>query len=510
MGLASLFVVSALAAAPAPARITHGVATGDVGPHSAVVWARGSGPGRLEVVAVHDEGPASNPVFVTVDASTDYTGHVRLEHLKPDQPYAALVTFVAADGGRSAAIQARFRTAPRKHAARPLRLAFGGDLGGQGRCRVVTEDGTELGYPVLSAVADVHPHLFLLNGDAIYADDTCEAEGRAPREGEAPWRNVPGEYRSVADPGLDWTDASAVQESYWAHWRYNRADAHAQALLARVPLLAQWDDHEVINDFGGEWTTWNPASDDRPGYSTLVSAGRDAFYHYNPLDAGLVEPGGIYRSFRWGKDAEIFLVDARSYRSPNRAPDTKDKTLLGRAQLDWLVSGLVESKATWKIVSVDVPLSVPTGTNAETWGSDGWADGLPDGRTPDGSVGTGFEGELHELLRSLDEAEVKNLVFLTTDVHFAQLARYRLDLDGDGVALQLHELISGPLSAYAADVRAPDPSFGPEILYAEGGFFNFGVVNVRRESRRVRTLSLEIRDANGLVRPGSRLELVAE
>lgn len=488
-------------AAPA---ITHGVASGDVGPHSAVVWARASGPGRLEVIAIHDSGPASDPVFVSVDASTDFTGHVRLEDLKADTPYAFLVTHIDAEGVRSAPVTGRFRTAPRKGQVRPLRLAWGGDLGGQGRCRVLTDAG-ERGYPTLGAVADAHPTLFLMNGDAIYADDDCPADGAPPRDGEAPWRNVPGDFPSVSDPGVDWTDASALQEIYWAHWRYNRADAHSQRLLSTVPMLAQWDDHEVINDFGGEWTTWNPGTDSRPGYSNLVSAGRDAFIHYNPLDVGRVTPGGVYRSFRWGRDAEIFLVDARSFRSPNRAPDGREKTLLGKEQLRWLVDGVIHSGATWKILSIDVPLSVPTGTNAEQWGRDGWADGLAEG-----SVGTGFEGELRELLLAFDAAEVKNLVFITTDVHFAQVTRYRVDLDDDGLPLVFHEAISGPLSAYAADVRPSDPSFAPQVLYAEGGLFNFGVLDIRREGRGAPTLTIEIRDAQGQVRPGSRHKLVAE
>ena len=80
------------------------------------------------------------------------------------------------------------------------------------------------------------------------------------------------------------------------------------------------------------------------------------------------EPYRIYRSFRWGRQAELFLLDARSYRSLNDLPDRADneKTLLGREQLDWLRGGLARSSATWKIVSTDVPLSIPTGTRVSS------------------------------------------------------------------------------------------------------------------------------------------------
>ena len=70
---------------------------------------------------------------------------------------------------------------------------------------------------------------------------------------------------------------------------------------------------------------------------------------YAPIDPSPEEPYRVYRSFRWGTDLELFLLDARSYRSRNDLADTPDahKTLLGRAQLAWLKRGVAESTATW-------------------------------------------------------------------------------------------------------------------------------------------------------------------
>ena len=48
---------------------------------------------------------------------------------------------------------------------------------------------------------------------------------------------------------------------------------------------------------------------------------------------------------------------------------------IGKTQLDWLLDGLTRSDATWKIVSSDVPVSVPTGSQADLYGHDSFADG---------------------------------------------------------------------------------------------------------------------------------------
>src|SRR5215211_5817284 len=247
-------------------------------------------------------------------------------------------------------------------------------------------------------------------------------------------------------------------------------------------MVAQWDDHEVINDFGARWTYLNEATRGRPGYPNLVAAGRAAFRAYSPI----APRRRIYRSLRLGRHIELFALDARTYRSRNEAPDGPAKTLLEPAQLRWLENGLARSRATWKIVSTDVPLSIPTGSNPGVFGFDGWV---------------GFRRERDALLRFLDRRNVRNVVFVVTDVHFAQNIRYVVDADGDGDRLRFHELVDGPLAAIRLLPVALDPSAGGTSLYAEGGIFNFGYLRVSRAGR----LIYDVRDVDGRPRPGSRL-----
>ncbi len=480
----------------AAATMTHGVAVGDVTASSAVIWSRSSAapdlPDLPEMLVELGESPAlTNPRVLRARAiaEDDFTARVTVDGLEPNTIYHYRVRFDASEPTTG-----WFRTAPSPSTVASLRFIVMGDLGGHGYCR---EEGT--GYAVFSAMEELEPDFLIANGDMIYADSECVAE-RA--EGG---RNIPGDFPKIDDPSVDWSDASAVREVYLAHWRYNRADPHFQSLLSKTSMYSQWDDHEVINDFGAAWPTLTAAIE-RDGYPTLVREGRAALFDFHPMRRHPVEPDRIYRSFRWGQDAELFLLDARSYRSLNDLADRphNQKTLLGREQLDWLKRGLAGSDAVWKIVSTDVPLSIPTGSQAHLFGRDAFADGTD----ADYSARTGFERELTELLMHLDRENVENIVFVTTDVHFATSLRYQTDVDGDGDRLLFHELVSGPLSAGKSPPQDPDPTFQPHILYAEGDLFNFSFVRIERRDG-VSHLLADIRDETGAVRFGSSLTLAA-
>ncbi len=437
--------------------ITHGAAVGEVTDRSAVVWARSSAPAEMVVEYATDKVARARS-----EAARDFTARVKLENLEPGTRYRYRVHFES-DAESSAMVEGSFRTAPSSETPGEVKFVVGGDLGGHGFCRDATS-----GYSFFDRMRELGPDFFVANGDLIYADSDCP-EAR-PDGG----RNVPGDFLRIDDPAVDWTDADSVREIYLAHWRYNRADPSFQRFLLEVPVYSQWDDHEVINDFGAPWPLLRSAPE-RPGFPVLVRAGREALFDFHPLWPNAEEPERIYRSFRWGASVELFLLDARSYRSANDREDSEAKTLLGRAQLDWLKNGLTSSTATWKIVSSDVPLSIATGSRAEVLGRDAFADG-----DPADAPRTGSETELRELLTHLDREKVKNVVVVVTDVHFAMSLRYEIDLDSDGDPLFFHELVTGPLSAAKLEPKTPDSTFAPRVLYVEGRNLQF---RVRRRGR---------------------------
>ncbi len=478
----------------APA-ITHGVASGDVTSDSAVIWSRSDREADMTVRYAALTGLSSNQeAHGRSLKQLDYTAQTMLTGLVPATSYRYNVSF-ADDSGRSSAIAGTFTTAPLPDQSIAVSLIWSGDLAGQRYCR-----RTGIGYNIFTPMKKFGADFFVANGDMIYADSACPARGIEPG-----WTNVPADFPGIGDRRVDWTNVDQVQEVYNAHWRYNREDEHYRAFLETTPQYVQWDDHEVINDFGANWDEY-PPSGARPGYANIVAAGRKSLFDYNPISRHPSEPFRIYRSYRWGKHLELFILDARSYRTPNTTPDTRqhNKTMLGIEQLSWLTKGLVASDATWKIISSDVPLSLPTGSRADQFGRDAYASGS--GGSSGSLAGTtGFESELLRLLRDLDGADVRNIVFLATDVHFASQLRYESDFDGDGDRLLFHEMVSGPLSAIRASAPpALDATLHPVVLYAEGGIFNFGTVRVAAETA---LLTADIRDELGVIRPGSELRL---
>lgn len=480
-----MVVVGALWSSVVLADLAHGVSAGEVTESSAVIWSRYHKAATMIVTYTPATGVAEvREARIRNSADDDFTAQVTLTDLEPDTRYRYEVSF-RSGGKRSTKVAGMFRTAPVPTAATDVTLVFSGDLAGQRYCR-----RPDVGYQIFKPMAALQADFFVANGDMIYADNDCPENGIEPG-----WKNIPGDFPGVGNPSVDWHDDETVAEVFNAHWRYNREDEHFAAFLATTPVYVQWDDHEVINDFGAPWASY-PPQPERTGFANVVAAGRKSLFDYHPITRHPSEPDRIYRSFRWGKHVELFILDARSYRSLNREQDTDEKTMLGAEQLAWIKDALVTSDATWKIVSSDVPLSVPTGSQADQYGHDAFAgsDTVP-----------GFETELAGLLKSLDAANVNNIVFIATDVHSAAQVRYSGDYDGDGDELSFHELIAGPLSAIRGRGIGVDPTFGPTKLYGEGGFFNFATVSV--ESGAGARLRADVRDETGTIRPGSELVL---
>jgi alkaline phosphatase D len=431
------------------------VIVGDVTATTAIVWARADRPARMYVdVRSRSESRVVGPTPVGVEG--DLTGQVEIGGLRPASPHTVRVWFseTGASTRSGPAASARFRTAPEPGAANAVRIAWSGDLAGQNVCRDADE-----GFPILRTIDEFAPDLFLGLGDMIYADNRCEKVGSY---GNA---QIKGDFGKAVD-----------LEGFRAHWRYSREDPHLRALLSRTSYVAVWDDHEVVNDFG-------PLHDARPqpggSSNPLLPIGLRAFLEHNPIRKGPETPGRLYRSLRWGRHVELFLLDTRQYRDANAATDDPalPKTLLGREQRSWLEASVTASDATWKVVVSSVPMSIPTGFRAEKRGRDGWANG---------ELGTGFENELLAILRSFRDAGVRNNVWITTDVHFATGFRYVPFPESPG--FRVHELVTGPLSAGLFPTEAVDPTLRPERLFFWGSsdatsfedakrFFNFGVLD---------------------------------
>jgi len=442
--------------------VTHGVTIGDVTARSAVIWSRTNREGDMHARLI---GPKDQHKTVAVSSGDDFTGKILFGNLRPDTRYRYQVWFGGKGHGKRSSniVDGSFRTAPSRYAEKSISFAWGGDIGGQNVCRDENH-----GYPLFQAVNEMEPDFFVGLGDMIYADGVCKAIGRYGNS------QIVGEF-----------DRSATLEDYWGHWKYNRAEENLLELLAHTPYVAIWDDHEVANDFG-------PLHDtrDTPPYTPgvhLLPMGLKAFLDYNPIADDPRTPKRLYRSIRWGKHLELIVLDTRQYRDANGQTDNArfPKTMLGKEQLTWLKETLQKSDATWKVIVSSVPLSIPTGFPPGN-GRDGWANFDQD---------TGFEHELLQLVNFMHKSDIRNVVFITTDVHFAEVFRYRpFTQDPD---FEIHEFVSGPMNAGLFPNRNFDDTLHPEQLFFYGpessaavtsyeealDWFNFGLIRIDADGR---------------------------
>ncbi|MCC3778014.1 alkaline phosphatase D family protein, partial [Streptomyces sp. UNOB3_S3] len=207
------------------------------------------------------------------------------------------------------------------------------------------------------------------------------------------------------------------------HGRY-KTDPDLQAVHHAHPMVAIWDDHEFAND------AWSGGAENHtPGaegaWADRVAAAKRAYFEWMPVRPSV--EGTTYRRLRFGKLADLHLLDLRSFRSQQVKPgsgkvDEPGRTITGRAQLDWLKEGLAGSDTTWRLVGNPVMISpVAFGAlPAHLLEPVAKLLGLPAGGL---AVNTdqwdGYTEDRRELIDHLERRSIRNTVFLTGDIHMA-------------------------------------------------------------------------------------------
>jgi alkaline phosphatase D len=437
-------------AAPAQVRdridLPTGARSGEVTTDSAVVWARAGDEGRLSVRLRSNGRTLRSLRGPWTDARTDHTARLHLRGLAPGRQYDADVWFTSPDGTRGRTERIAFRTAPIHPAA--TSFVWSGDTCGQG-WGINPDLG---GLTAYSAMLATRPDFFLHSGDTIYGDEPME-QSVVEDDGQV-WRN-------------EMTDAvahvSETLEDFRGRHRYSLTDAHVRALYAEVPTVSQWDDHETMNN----WYPGELHDDDRyteRRVDVLARRGRRAWQEYQPVPVRrLVDAGGdgfavsrIYRRVPRGPHLDLFCLDMRSYRGPNSAADGAG--ILGPAQERWLVDQVTRSTATWKVISADLPLSLRSNH----------ADDLDSPANGDPGAPAGREEEIARVLAAFQRAGVRNVVWLTADVHYTAAHHYSPDRAAVTDFDPFWEFVSGPIASETFAVKEPDATFGPQVVFAKG------------------------------------------
>ena len=354
---------------PAP-ELPYGVMSAAPREHSVVIWTRTDQPAKVRVA--YTLGPQCEEQRTNWTRTSEegaLMAQIRLTDLAAGRWYRYRVEVKDRGDGH----YAWFSTAPSDD--RPFRFAFTADI----------SQKKDL-YGLFDDVAESGAEFNLFLGDWPYADSG--------------------------------TDAVSVEEYREKHLE-TRDDPAIHRLMAAMPTIAIWDDHELKNDWDGVANVEEPER---------VAAAKRVWHEFFPIEDA--PKGELYRTFKWGSQVEFFLVDLRSHRDANSAKNGPDKTMMGKEQREWLQKKLTASDAKVKFLCLSVPLV------AGTTGRDSW---------------NGFAFERDELLATVVE-KLDGIVILTGDQHW----------------MAVHHLPSGvkefQTSAVAQTPRAPSRAVPPWVV----------------------------------------------
>jgi 3-phytase/alkaline phosphatase D len=416
----------------------NGVAAGDVEATSAILWARAEKRGRLTFL-YRPLGASSGRIetrTVFVD-DPQVPAKAAIDRLIPGTDYI----YAAFSWSDRKSRTGFFKTASSPGVRAGLRFGVSGDSRG------------ELSpYPAIVPAIERRLDFFVNLGDTIYAD--------------------------VASPAVPKDQAETLEEFRTKHEEVLSEALGLNALgdlRSSTAFFSVIDDHEVTNDFAGGA---HPSSDPRFPFTDeelinetgLYRNGLAAFREYNPirkeLHSGTSEPRTegklkLYRRRRYGDDAALFLLDARSFRDEElpsvenpldpaevseflSASFNEDRTMLGRAQLEDLKRDLLLAESggvTWKFIFVPEPIQ-NLGVLAASDRFEGYA------------------AERTEILRFIDERDIANVVFVAADIHgtLVNNLTYQLGPFQPQIPLASFEITTGPI--------AYDAPFGPAVMRA--------------------------------------------
>ncbi len=419
VALAAVLATTVAVAAPSPRAFAYGVAAGEMTPTSARLWTRAPKAGPVTLVLT---GAGTTRRFaLTASRASDLTVQRTARALRPGTTYR----YRFAQGGVTS-VTGRFETAPAPTSTSGVRFTISGDAdatpGPNGR------PGFN-GFETYGAMARARNDFAVNFGDTIYSDSEV---GGSPVA-----RTVPQK---------------------WAKYKLGLALEPLRRLRASTGVYSGWDDHEFVNDYS------------RAEHGAAIyRAGVKAFLDYTP--ASYSARTGDYRTFRWGKNVELFILDGRSFRSakatsacggdiaptapaavrqafatlsPSLAKPVSQacldviaspqRTLLGAAQLAAFTKAVRASTATFKIVVNPEPMLQLYALPYDRW-----------------------EGYAAERARVLDVLRsVRNVVLLTTDMHAHVIGEVRTDTFAPGgpIGTGIWEVVTGPVATntYAKEI----------------------------------------------------------
>jgi alkaline phosphatase D len=267
---------------------------------------------RMQVSTREDLRGAVRLGWQDVGPAADFSHQFRLPGLKPDTEYFYSAETSAPGGKLHEPLRGRFRTAPRPQDLSSISFCMT-------TCQKYSQLDHEEGFHIYESMLKLAPRFYISAGDIVYYDSD--------------------------DP------RATTPELARYHWDRMFSFPRHKKMLLSVPGYWAKDDHDTLSD-----DSW-PEKLHGPEYKLTFQQGLQIFRQQVPV-------GPLtYRTFRWGKTLQIWLVEGRDYRSPNPMPDGPEKSIWGKTQKEWLKKTMVESDADWKVLITPTPIVGPDRPN---------------------------------------------------------------------------------------------------------------------------------------------------
>jgi phosphodiesterase/alkaline phosphatase D-like protein len=458
--LLTVFLLAAPAAYGARG-FSSGVTAGEVTSSSAVLWGKANRSGSYALqVARNRRFTELTAVSVRARKGHDNTVQKRVRRLRPNKRY--WFRFVGTN--RTKSDVGTFVTAPRASQSKTIEFAWSGDQdfnAAPGQRRPYWNNGG-----VLRLMRAERNAFNVMLGDTIYSDS-----------------EIPGRLNPIA----------VTVRQKWAKYRINLRNKALRDLRRSAGFYSQWDDHEFVNDFSPAENSFD--NNVNINGRTLYRRGMQAFRDYAPVR--WTRRDGLYRSMRWGRNLEVFFLDERSFRSANAdeggvcnnpqtgepdfaptAPQSTraafapvyppfaqpvsqacldrirdpNRTYLGKRQLGRFLSEVRRSTARFKVIMNELAIQQYYVNPYDRW--------------------EGFEAERQRVLSGLQG--VKNVIFLSTDVHATLIndARFQTLESGGPQNSGILDVTVGPVATANFGLEMDDATDTPGIgAAADAGFF---------------------------------------
>ncbi len=329
--------------------------------------------------------------WLPVDSQKDYTRQFRLTRLSPSTKYLVRIESQADNGGKGQTLDGGFQTAPLPNQAE--RVVFTVSTGQ----RYPNQDAQGGGYRIYDQMLKLDPDFFVHTGDILYYDKL----------------------------------AKTLPLARWHWWRMYSLPTNVE-FHRQVASYFMKDDHDTWRN-----DCWPTMQGKFMGDFTFKQ-GQAVFLEQVPMG------DKTWRTYRWGRDLQIWLVEGRDFRSPNPMPDGPDKTIWGKEQKQWFKRTVAESDATFKILMSPTPLVGPDRTNKN-----------------DNHANVGFTHEGDELRQFISKQ--KNMYVVCGDRHWQYVSQH--------AKTGVREYCCGPASnkhagGWSNDKRYPEHKY----LNVTGGF----------------------------------------